>query len=67
MQPDVAANRLCFMSSALGSKELHSEILHYTYDIHDHCLPRHLMARIPLVAGFRMLEVFLISFGVANI
>ena len=26
-----------------GSKELHSEILHYTYDIHDHCLPRFLV------------------------
>lgn len=28
--------------SARGSKELHAEILHYTYDIHDHCLPRDL-------------------------
>ena len=28
--------------SAPGSKELHAEILHYTYDIHDHCLPRDL-------------------------
>lgn len=28
-----------------GSKELHNEILHYTYDIHDHCLPRFLVKR----------------------
>ena len=28
-----------------GSKELHSEVLHYTYDIHDHCLPRFLVKR----------------------
>ena len=23
-----------------GTKEMHAEVLHYTYDIHDHCLPR---------------------------
>ena len=28
-----------------GSKELHNEILHYTYDIHDHCLPRFLVKK----------------------
>ena len=31
-----------FSDKKWGSKELHAEILHYTYDIHDHCLPRDL-------------------------
>jgi len=37
---DVCRNVLCTSRPDVCSKELHSEILHYTYDIHDHCLPR---------------------------
>ncbi|CAE7639731.1 sir1, partial [Symbiodinium pilosum] len=37
---DVCRNVLCTSRPDVCSKELHAEILHYTYDIHDHCLPR---------------------------
>ncbi|CAK9002825.1 unnamed protein product [Durusdinium trenchii] len=37
---DVCRNVLCTSRPDVCSKELHKEILHYTYDIHDHCLPR---------------------------
>ncbi|CAE7558714.1 sir1 [Symbiodinium microadriaticum] len=37
---DVCRNVLCTSRPDVCSKELHAEILHYTYEIHDHCLPR---------------------------
>lgn len=41
---DSVVNSACLVQTR-GSKELHNEILHYTYDIHDHCLPRFLVKR----------------------
>jgi len=37
---DVCRNVLCTSRPDVCSKELHEEILHWTYSIHDHCLPR---------------------------
>eukprot|EP00930_Biecheleria_cincta_P096933 TRINITY_DN886_c0_g1_i3.p1 TRINITY_DN886_c0_g1~~TRINITY_DN886_c0_g1_i3.p1 ORF type:complete len:943 (+),score=187.68 TRINITY_DN886_c0_g1_i3:69-2897(+) len=37
---DVCRNVLCTSRPDVCSKELHQEILDYTYAIHDHCLPR---------------------------
>jgi len=37
---DVCRNLLCTSRPDVCSKELHEEILHWTYSIHDHCLPR---------------------------
>eukprot|EP00931_Biecheleriopsis_adriatica_P086419 TRINITY_DN610_c0_g1_i10.p1 TRINITY_DN610_c0_g1~~TRINITY_DN610_c0_g1_i10.p1 ORF type:complete len:964 (+),score=245.44 TRINITY_DN610_c0_g1_i10:67-2892(+) len=37
---DVCRNVLCTSRPDVCSPELHEEILHWTYNIHDHCLPR---------------------------
>jgi len=37
---DVCRNVLCGSRPDVCSKELHNEILEWTYSIHDHCLPR---------------------------
>ncbi|CAJ1459739.1 unnamed protein product, partial [Effrenium voratum] len=37
---DVCRNVLCTSRPDVCTKEMHAEVLHYTYDIHDHCLPR---------------------------
>jgi len=37
---DVCRNVLCCSDPRVCSREMHDRILRYTYDIHDHCLPR---------------------------
>eukprot|EP00933_Yihiella_yeosuensis_P073285 TRINITY_DN81923_c0_g1_i1.p1 TRINITY_DN81923_c0_g1~~TRINITY_DN81923_c0_g1_i1.p1 ORF type:complete len:963 (+),score=246.48 TRINITY_DN81923_c0_g1_i1:54-2891(+) len=37
---DVCRNVLCTSHPGVCSRALHEEILHHTYNIHDHCLPR---------------------------